>query len=98
MVLQAEQREKERRQKEKQEAHLYCHVRIATDQDIAEQVSGIGAAAAGWQWCPVGGSCQVSLGCHQLSSKRIDKCEGERVRRVVFGNPHLVRQGGEDLD
>lgn len=35
---QAEQGEKERRQKEKQEAHLYCHVRIATDQDIAQQV------------------------------------------------------------
>jgi len=35
---QAEQREKERRQKEKQEAHLYCHVRVATDQDIAQQV------------------------------------------------------------
>jgi hypothetical protein len=38
IFMQAEQREKERRQKEKQEAHLYCHVRIATDADIAQQV------------------------------------------------------------
>lgn len=35
---QSEQREKEKRQKDKQEAHLYCHVRIATDSDIAQQV------------------------------------------------------------
>lgn len=36
--MQSEQRDKERRQKDKQEAHLYCHVRIATDADIAQQV------------------------------------------------------------
>lgn len=36
--MQSEQREKEKRQKDKQEAHLYCHVRIATDADIAQQV------------------------------------------------------------
>jgi hypothetical protein len=35
---QAEQADKERRQLEKQEAHLYCTVRVATDEDIAAQV------------------------------------------------------------
>jgi hypothetical protein len=49
MYSQAEQREKERRQKEKQEAHLYCHVRIATDADIAQQVGPAGCSS--WQLC-----------------------------------------------
>lgn len=36
--LQAERAEKERRQQEKREAHLYCNVRVVTDADMAEQV------------------------------------------------------------
>lgn len=36
--LEQEQAEKEKRQKEKAEAHLYCHLKIATDKDLADQV------------------------------------------------------------
>jgi ubiquitin carboxyl-terminal hydrolase 7 len=36
--LEAEQAEKERRQAEKREAHLYCHVKVARDSDIVAAV------------------------------------------------------------
>ena len=36
--FEAERLAKERRQKEKAEAHLYCHVRLARDADMREQV------------------------------------------------------------
>jgi ubiquitin carboxyl-terminal hydrolase 7 len=36
--LDAEQEDKERRKKEKQEAHLYTHIKIATDKDLGAQI------------------------------------------------------------
>ena len=36
--FQQEQEAKETRQKQKQEAHLYCTLKVATDADIARQV------------------------------------------------------------
>lgn len=36
--MEAEQAEKERRQAEKREAHLYCHVKVARDSDIVAAV------------------------------------------------------------
>ena len=41
-VSQQEQQEKEQRQKEKAEAHLYCSIKVATDDHIREQVCGEG--------------------------------------------------------
>ena len=37
-AVQAEQEDKERRKREKAEAHLYSLVRVATDADLREQI------------------------------------------------------------